>query len=83
MLPKNAVYSIKQRVMATASCCCQGTESYHLECCHVKDTFVHPTTVLVHTRDDSSLREEIVTGNRAEIPEVPGHTEVVRQPVLY
>ena len=53
------------------------------ECYHVKDTFVHPATVLVLTRDDPSLGEETVTGIRAEILEVLGHTEVVRQLVVY
>lgn len=53
------------------------------ECYHIKDTFVHPATVLVLTRDDPSLGEETVTGIRAEILEVLGHTEVVRQLVVY
>ena len=53
------------------------------ECYHVKDTFVHPATVLVLTRDDPALGEETVTGIRAEILEVLGHTEVVRQLVVY
>lgn len=53
------------------------------ECYHVKDTFVHPATVLVLTRDDPALGEETITGIRAEILEVLGHTEVVRQLVIY
>ena len=53
------------------------------ECYHVKDTFVHPATVLVLTRDDPSLGEETITGIRSEILEVLGHTEVVRQLVVY
>ena len=53
------------------------------ECYHVKDTFVHPATVLVLTRDDPALGEETITGIRAEILEVLGHTEVVRQLVVY
>ena len=53
------------------------------ECYHVKDTFVHPATVLVLTRDDPALAEETITGIRAEILEVLGHTEVVRQLVIY
>ena len=53
------------------------------ECYHVKDTFVHPATVLVLTRDDPALGEETVTGIRMEILEVLGHTEVVRQLVVY
>ena len=53
------------------------------ECYHVKDTFVHPATVLVLTRDDPELGEDTITGIRAEIMEVLGHTEVVRQLVIY
>ena len=53
------------------------------ECYHVKDTFVHPATVLVLTRDDPALGEETLTGIRAEIMEVLGHTEVVRQLIVY
>lgn len=53
------------------------------ECYHVKDTFIHPATVLVLTRDDPALGEETVTGIRMEILEVLGHTEVVRQLVVY
>ena len=53
------------------------------ECYHVKDTFVHPATVLVLTRDDPALGEDTVTGIRMEILEVLGHTEVVRQLVVY
>ena len=53
------------------------------ECYHVKDTFVHPATVMVLTRDDPALGEETITGIRAEILEVLGHTEVVRQLVVY
>ena len=53
------------------------------ECYHVKDTFVHPATVLVLTRDDPALGEETITGIRAEIMEVLGHTEVVRQLIVY
>ena len=53
------------------------------ECYHVKDTFVHPATVLVLTRDDPALGEETITGIRAEILEVLGHTEVVRQLIVY
>ena len=53
------------------------------ECYHIKDTFVHPATVLVLTRDDPSLGEETVTGIRMEILEVLGHTEVVRQLIVY
>ncbi len=53
------------------------------ECYHVKDTFVHPATVLALTRDDPALAEETITAIRAEIQEVLGHTEVVRQLVVY
>ena len=53
------------------------------ECYHIKDTFVHPATVLVLTRDDPALGEETLTGIRAEILEVLGHTEVVRQLIVY
>ena len=53
------------------------------ECYHVKDTFVHPATVLVLTRDDPALGEETITGISMEIQEVLGHTEVVRQLVVY
>ena len=53
------------------------------ECYHVKDTFVHPATVLVLTRDDPSVGEETINGIRAEILEVLGHTEVVRQLIVY
>ena len=53
------------------------------ECYHVKDTFVHPATVLVLTRDDPALGEETIADIRAEIMEVLGHTEVVRQLVIY
>ena len=53
------------------------------ECYHIKDTFVHPATVLVLTRDDPALGEETITGIRVEILEVLGHTEVVRQLIVY
>ena len=53
------------------------------ECYHIKDTFVHPATVLVLTRDDPTLGDETMTGIRAEIMEVLGHTEVVRQLIIY
>ena len=53
------------------------------ECYHVKDTFVHPATVLVLTRDDPALGEETITDIRAEIMEVLGHTDVVRQLIVY
>ena len=53
------------------------------ECYHIKDTFVHPATVLVLTRDDPTLADETMTSIRAEIMEVLGHTEVVRQLIIY
>ena len=53
------------------------------ECYHIKDTFVHPASVLILTRDDPALGEETITGIRAEIMEVLGHTEVVRQLIVY
>ena len=53
------------------------------ECYHIKDTFVHPATVLVLTRNDPALGEETVAGIRMEILEVLGHTEVVRQLIVY
>ena len=53
------------------------------ECYHVKDTFVHPATVLVLTRDDPELGKDTTTGIRAEMLEVLGHTEVVRQLIIY
>ena len=53
------------------------------ECYHVKDTFVHPATVLVLTRLDPSLAEDTIAGIRTELLEVLGHTEVMRQLVVY
>lgn len=53
------------------------------ECYHVKDTFVHPATILVLTRDDPMLGNETRTSIRAEITEALGHTEVVRQLLIY
>ena len=52
------------------------------ECYHAKDTFVHPATVLTLTRDDPALEEETIANIRAEIMEVLGHTEVMRQLVI-
>jgi hypothetical protein len=53
------------------------------ECYHTKDLFVHPATVVVLTRDDPNLSAETKESIKAEILEVLGHTEVVRQLVIY
>ncbi len=53
------------------------------ECYHTKDLFVHPATVIVLTRDDPSLNEETKLSIEAEISEVLGHLELVRQLVIY
>lgn len=53
------------------------------ECYHIKDLFIHPATVLVLTRDDPDMNEETRNSIKAEISEVLGHTEAVRQLVLY
>ncbi len=53
------------------------------ECYHTKDMFVHPATVIVLTRDDPSLSAETRDTIAAEITEVLGHTEVVRELVVY
>jgi hypothetical protein len=53
------------------------------ECYHTKDLFVHPATVIVLTRDDPSLGKETRASINAEITEVLGHTELVRQLVIY
>ncbi|MFT7460457.1 MAG: hypothetical protein ACI909_003145 [Planctomycetota bacterium] len=53
------------------------------ECYHAKDLFVHPATVLVLTRDDPSLGEDTRNAIKMEITEVLGHTELVRQLVLF
>ena len=54
-----------------------------VECYHTKDLFVHPATVLVLTRDDPALSPETKTSISSEITEVIGHTEVVRELVIY
>lgn len=54
-----------------------------IECYHTKDLFVHPATVLVLTRDDSSLRQDTRKTIHAEIAEVLGHTDLVRELVIY
>lgn len=53
------------------------------ECYHTKDLFVHPATVIVLTRDDPSLSTETKASINSEIAEVLGHTEIVRQLVIY
>ena len=53
------------------------------ECYHTKDLFVHPATVIVLTRDDPSLNESTKSSINAEISEVLGHLELVRQLVIY
>ena len=67
-------------------------KNYHLdgalpkapgECYHTKDLFVHPATVIVLTRDDPALSEATKSSIKAEITEVLGHTEMVRQLVIY
>ncbi len=54
-----------------------------VECYHTKDLFVHPATVSVLTRDDPSLKQETKDSINAEISEVLGHIELVRQLVIY
>jgi hypothetical protein len=53
------------------------------ECYHTKDLFVHPATVIILTRDDPSLNDATKSLINAEISEVLGHTELVRQLVIY
>jgi hypothetical protein len=53
------------------------------ECYHTKDLFVHPATVIVLTRDDPSLLDKTKSSINAEITEVLGHLELVRQLVIY
>jgi len=53
------------------------------ECYHTKDLFVHPATVVVLTRDDPSLDNATKLSINAEMLEVLGHTELVRQLVIY
>ncbi len=53
------------------------------ECYHTKDMFVHPATVVVLTRDDPSLSADTRDTIDAEITEVLGHTEIVRELVVY
>lgn len=52
-------------------------------CYHVKDAFVHPATVLVLTRDEPALGDATRTAIAAEIREVLGHLEAVRQLIVY
>ena len=53
------------------------------ECYHTKDLFVHPATVIVLTRDDPTLNDATRQSITSEITEVLGHTELVRQLVIY
>jgi len=53
------------------------------ECYHTKDLFVHPATVIILTRDDPTLNEATKLSINAEITEVLGHTELVRQLIIY
>jgi hypothetical protein len=53
------------------------------ECYHTKDMFVHPATVVVLVRDDPALSNTTRESINAEITEVLGHTEVVRELVVY
>lgn len=53
------------------------------ECYHTKDLFIHPATVIILTRDDPSLNDITKSSINAEISEVLGHTELVRQLVIY
>ena len=53
------------------------------ECYHTKDLFVHPATVIVLTRDDPTLNAATKASINSEITEVLGHTEIVRQLVIY
>lgn len=53
------------------------------ECYHTKDLFIHPATVIILTRDDPSLNDTTKSSINAEISEVLGHTELVRQLVIY
>lgn len=53
------------------------------ECYHTKDLFVHPATVLVHTRDNPSLPKITRDAVHGEIAEVLTHLELVRQLVVY
>jgi len=54
-----------------------------VECYHTKDLFVHPATVIVLTRDDPSLMQKTKIAIEAEITEVLGHTDIVREVVIY
>ena len=53
------------------------------ECYHTKDLFVHPATVYVLVRDDPKLLNKTKSSIDDEITEVLGHTELVRQLVIY
>lgn len=53
------------------------------ECYHTKDLFVHPATVLVHTRLNPSLQKHTKSAIEGEISEVLTHLDLVRQLVVY
>lgn len=53
------------------------------ECYHTKDLFVHPATVLVHTRLNPSLNKHTKEAIEGEIAEVLTHLDLVRQLVVY
>ncbi len=53
------------------------------ECYHTKDLFVHPATVLVHTRLNPSLQKQTKSAIKGEIAEVLTHLDLVRQLVVY
>ncbi len=52
-------------------------------CYHVKDLLVHPASVLLLLRDDPQLQQQTLASIHAEIAEVLGHTEAVRQVIMY
>ncbi len=53
------------------------------ECYHTKDLFIHPATVLIHTRDHPSLPQATTEAINAEIAEVLVHLDQVRQMIVY
>ncbi len=57
-------------------------KDYHHDAA-LPNLFVHPATVIILTRDDPSLNNATKSSINAEITEVLGHTELVRQLVIY
>lgn len=53
------------------------------ECYHTKDLFIHPATVLIHTRDHPDLSKPTKEAIHGEIAEVLAHLEQVRSMVVY